>query len=72
MKREREAFCPKGPSREMILRTIGDPGEDRWRNPVHVKAVKDGWPKREHEPEGQERRAINGMEKTLHWNGSLT
>lgn len=51
---------------------IGDPGEDRWRNPVHIKAATGGWPKRPHEPEGQERRALNGMEKTLHWNGSLT
>jgi hypothetical protein len=64
---------PTNPSRQVILDTIGDQGGKRWRNPIHLREVTDGWPKREKDPDAKERRRNNKLEMSpSHWNGSIT
>jgi hypothetical protein len=63
---------PKEPSRQHILDTMGDQGESRWRNPVHLPEITGKWPKRTNTEEGEERKYISQMEMVPGtWNGSI-
>jgi hypothetical protein len=62
---------PKNPSRQEILDTVGDPGMDKWRNPLHVKAVTKTWPHPQTD-EARDEKPITRMEMTpSHRNGSI-
>lgn len=54
----RECFKPKHVSRKSILETVGEEGRGKFRNPVHLDAVHEGWP----HPKTDE---AKGMQKTM-------
>jgi hypothetical protein len=67
-----DIFKPAAPTRADILDTVGDQGMDAWRNPVHLLAVRDGWPARPQNNNERVDSKIMGMETTaLRRNGSL-
>lgn len=63
---------PRDPSRKDILDTMGDQGMDKWRNPVHLPALHDKWPRPEN-PEAREHEQHGAMERSgpSHRNGSI-
>ena len=68
----RDIFKPRNPSRKEILDTIGDQGMEEYRNPVHLRAIKDSWPNRAQNRNERVDADIMGMEMTpSHRNGSL-
>lgn len=68
-----DCFHPRNPSRTDILDTIGDQGMDKFHNPVHLRAVKDGWPKRAQNRNERVDSEIMGLETggPSHRNGLL-
>jgi hypothetical protein len=41
----RDIAKPRNPTRAEILETLSDIGLKNYRNPVHLTAIKDSWPK---------------------------
>lgn len=67
----RDLPWPKAPSRQDILDMVGDKGMDKWRNPVHLRAVTGEWPKPQTEEARGEKRLMEMEMTPSHRNGSL-
>lgn len=67
----REIAWPRNPTRREILETVNDEGLKYWRNPTHLRAVKDTWPMPQTEEAKNEHKIMKHEMHPSFRNGSI-
>jgi hypothetical protein len=67
----KDVLKPREPTRQEILDTFNDRGLKHYRNPTHLAAVKDSWPKPQTEEAKNEHRIMKMEMHPSYRNGSI-